>query len=186
MDCSPPGFSVRRILQARILEWAAISFSRRSFPPRNQIWVSCTAGIRCNTELWRNPMIMSKSESHSVVSDSLWPHGLYSLDWILQARILEWVAFPFSRGSSQPTQGSNSGLLHCRLILYQLSHKGSPIILEWVACPFSSGSSQPRVSCIAGRFFTNWVSYSLPNFTNLQCNPWQAIQFYCKKTLKNS
>ena len=38
------------------------------------------------------------SESCSVVSDSLWPHGLYG---ILQARILEWVADSFSRGSSQ-------------------------------------------------------------------------------------
>ena len=34
-----------------------------------------------------------------------------------------------------PTQGSNPGLLHCRWILYQLSHKGSPRILEWVAYP---------------------------------------------------
>ena len=33
------------------------------------------------------------------------------------------------------TQGLNSGLLHCRQILYQLSHKGSPRILEWVAYP---------------------------------------------------
>ena len=39
-----------------------------------------------------------------------------------------------------PTQGSNPGLPHCRQILYQLSHKGSPRILEWVAYPFSSGS----------------------------------------------
>ena len=41
-----------------------------------------------------------KSESHSVVSDSLQPHGLYSL-WNFP-RTLEWVAFPFSRVSSQP------------------------------------------------------------------------------------
>ena len=40
-----------------------------------------------------------------------------------------------------PTQGSNPGLLHCRRILYQLRHKGSPKILEWTACPFSSRSS---------------------------------------------
>ena len=40
-----------------------------------------------------------------------------------------------------PTQGLNPGLLHCRGILYQLSHKGSPRILECVAYPFSSGSS---------------------------------------------
>ena len=38
------------------------------------------------------------SESHSVVSNSL----RYTVHGILQARILEWVAFPFSRGSSQP------------------------------------------------------------------------------------
>ena len=79
---------------------------------------------------------------------------------VLQARILKGVAFPFSRGIF-PTQGSNPGLLHCRRILYQLSHKGSPRILEWVACSFSSGSSWPRnwtgVSSITGRFFTNWA-----------------------------
>ena len=45
---------------------------------------------------------------------------------------------------SFPTQGSNSGLLHCRWILYHLSHQGSPIILEWVAYPFSRGSSLRR------------------------------------------
>ena len=60
-----------------------------------------------------------------------------------------------------PTQGWNPGLPHCRWILYQLNHKGSPRILEWVAYPFSRGSSQPRnwtgVSCIAGGFFTNWA-----------------------------
>ena len=44
---------------------------------------------------------------------------------ILQARRLEWVAMPFSRGSSL-TQESNWGLLHCRQILYQLSYQGSP------------------------------------------------------------
>ena len=36
MGCSPPDFSVRGILQARILEWVAISFSRGSSQPRNQ------------------------------------------------------------------------------------------------------------------------------------------------------
>ena len=41
------------------------------------------------------------SESLSVVSDSLRPLGNI-VHGILQARILEWVAFPFSRGSSQP------------------------------------------------------------------------------------
>ena len=39
-----PGSSVHGILQARILEWAAISFSRGTSRPRGQTWVSCIAG----------------------------------------------------------------------------------------------------------------------------------------------
>ena len=64
----------------------------------------------------------------------------YTAHGILQARILEWVAFPLCRGSSQlryQTQVS----LGCRQIHYQLNHKGSSRILEWVAYPFSRGSS---------------------------------------------
>ena len=67
---------------------------------------------------------------------------------IFQARILEWVAVPYSRRSSQPwhrTQASNPDLLHCRRILYQLNFKGSPRILEWVTYPFSRGSSCPGI-----------------------------------------
>ena len=65
----------------------------------------------------------------------------YRVHGTLQARILEWVAFPFSRGSSQPWDQTQVSLLHYRRILYQLSHKGSPRKLEWIAYPFSSGSS---------------------------------------------
>ena len=36
------------------------------------------------------------------MSNSFWPHGLYTVHGILQARRLEWVAVPFSRESSQP------------------------------------------------------------------------------------
>ena len=46
MDCSPPGSSVHGILQARILEWVAIFFSRESSWPRDQTQVSCIAGRR--------------------------------------------------------------------------------------------------------------------------------------------
>ena len=44
MDYSLLGSSVHGILQARILEWVAISFSRGSLRPRNRTWVSCIAG----------------------------------------------------------------------------------------------------------------------------------------------
>ena len=70
--------------------------------------------------------LVSKSEvNHSVVSDSLRLHVLYSppgsfVHGILQARILEWVASLISRGAFS-TQGKNLGQLHCRHILYHLS-----------------------------------------------------------------
>ena len=44
MYCSPPGFFVHGIFQARILEWVAIPFARESSWPRDQTQVSCNAG----------------------------------------------------------------------------------------------------------------------------------------------
>ena len=62
---------------------------------------------------------------------------------ILQARILEWVAMPFSRGPSQPRDRTQVPTLHMGMC-------------------FSRGSSQPRdctqVSCTAGRFFATWTT----------------------------
>ena len=66
-----------------------------------------------------------------------------------------------------PTQGSIPALLHCRQILYCLSHQESPRILEWVAYRFSRGTSQPRnqtqVSCTASRFFISRAMQEIPN-----------------------
>ena len=45
LDNSPPGSSVHRIFQARILEWVVISYSRRSSLPRHQAHVSCVSSI---------------------------------------------------------------------------------------------------------------------------------------------
>ena len=51
MDCSLPGSSVHEILQARILEWIAISFYRGSSWPRDQTWVSCMQADALPSEL---------------------------------------------------------------------------------------------------------------------------------------
>ena len=100
-----------------------------------------------------------KCESRSVMSVSLWPHGLCS----------PWNSLGQNTGVSSlsllqgifPNQGLIPGLPHCRT-LYQLSLKGSPRILEWAAYSFSSRSSQPRNQtrffCIAGGFFTSWAT----------------------------
>ena len=87
------------------------------------------------------------------------PHGLYS-PWNSPGQNTGVGSLPLLQGIF-PTPGSNPGLLHCRWILYLLSHKRSPRKVEWVVYPFSSRSSQPRnstrVSWVAGRFFTNWA-----------------------------
>ena len=104
------------------------------------------------------------SESHSVVSDSLWPHGLYS-PWNSPGQNTGMGSHSLLKGIF-PTHGSNPGLPHCRWILYQLSHQVSPRTLEWGAYPFSSRSSWLRnwigVSGIAGSFFTNWAMGETP------------------------
>ena len=65
MDCSPPGSSIRGILQARILEWAAISFSRGSSQPRDRTWVSCIAGRCFNHWGTREATYVNPSNSYS-------------------------------------------------------------------------------------------------------------------------
>ena len=73
----------------------------------------------------------SASVSGSAASSSLKAHGYISpgtsVHGILQARILEWVAIPFSRGSFL-TQGWNPGLLHYMQFLYHLSYQGTKVL----------------------------------------------------------
>ena len=67
MNCSPPGSSVHGILQARILEWVAISFSRGSSRPRDWTQVSCIAG-RFFTIWASSNCLLSKSEYIIVIT----------------------------------------------------------------------------------------------------------------------
>ena len=103
--------------------------------------------------------------SHSTVSNSVtaWTVGCQaSLSMgILQAKILEWVAMPSSRGSSQPRDWTQVSCTAGGFVTIW-AFRGSPRILEWVAYPFSRESSLPRnwtrLSCMAGGFF-NQMSY---------------------------
>ena len=76
----------------------------------------------------------------------------YTVHGVLQASILEWVAVPFFRSSSQPRGWTQVSCIAGGFFTTWAT-KNSPRILEWVAYPFSRGSSPPRnrtgVSCIA-------------------------------------
>ena len=69
---------------------------------------------------WLNWTEVKESESHSVTSDSLWPNRLYPsillCQWNFQAKILEWVAISFSRGSSQPESEPRSPALQANCL----------------------------------------------------------------------
>ena len=103
MDCSPSGSSFVGILQARILEWVAMSSSRGSSQPRYQTHISCIA----------RQILYCLSHQGS--------------PWILG------VGSPSLLQGIIPTQELNRGLLHCRQILYQLRYKGSPYIDIWAS-----------------------------------------------------
>ena len=75
MDCSLPGFSVHGILQARILEWVAISSSRGSSQQRDRTCISC----------------VSEFFTHSTFREALWetsssPKIIFHIAWAKHAR----------------------------------------------------------------------------------------------------
>ena len=105
MDCSLPGSSVQGIFQAIVLEWIAISFSSGFSLPRVRTRVACI--VDRHFTVWATREVL-KSESEFAQSCltlcnsvDCSPPGP-SIHGILQARILEWVAISFSRGSSRP------------------------------------------------------------------------------------
>ena len=72
MDCSPPGSSVHGILQARILEWVAFSFSRGSSWPRDWTQVSRIRGRCFNLWATREVEMLKKKPFRLKIKISLW------------------------------------------------------------------------------------------------------------------
>ena len=127
MDSSPPGSSVHGIFQARIPQWAAISLSRGSSQYRDQTCVSFIGrqilfplshlGSPKNGMCMRAKLLQLCPTVCNPVDHS--PPGSIVLG-ILQARILEWVAMPSSRGSSRPRTQTSTFYISCtgRQVLY--------------------------------------------------------------------
>ena len=95
------------------------------------LWTTCLlgSGYTYNWEAKDFLRMKVKSVSYSVVSNCLQPHGLYSTRFLCP-----WNSPGKNTGEDShsllqgifPTQGSNPDLLHCRQILYHVSHEGSP------------------------------------------------------------
>ena len=188
MDCGPLGSSIHVILQARILQWVAFSFS--------------------NAYKWK---VKVKSLSPVQLFASPWTAAYQAPLSMWFSRQEYWSGLPFPSPADLPHPGIKPRLLHWRQILYCLSHQGSPknkqqVVMKgkftqscptlcdpyslWtVACqaPLSIEFSRPehwsgypipspgdlpdprnqtRVSCIASRFFTSWATRQQKNRTD--------------------
>ena len=105
MDCSPPGSSVHGDPPGKNTGVGCHALLQEIFPTQglnpglpNCMWILYQLSHKGRP--LKNSSLHVESESCSVMSDSLKPHGL-QFHGILQARILEWVAIPFSKRSSQ-------------------------------------------------------------------------------------
>ena len=119
-------------------EWA-LWLWWKGFSLQMASWAKGFSGCGSWARRWPPSASRARCAVHSrpVVSDCLRPVDCSSpgssVHGILQARVLEWVATPSLGGVGGgvfPTQGSSLGLLHCRQILYLLSHQGSPWSLK--------------------------------------------------------
>ena len=98
----------------------------------------------------------------------------YRVHGILQARILEWVTFPFSRVTSQHKDGTQVSQPRSPALWadsFPPESQGSPRILEWVSYSFYRASSRPRnptrVSCLQAGFFFYQLSYQVSSILPL-------------------
>ena len=113
-------------------------------------------GLLAQLDQWK-----SESESRSVMSNSLRPHGLYS-PWNSPGQNTRMGSPSIFQGIF-PTQGSNQGLLHCRRILCQLSHKGRPSWFTFWSLYLFSLLKQAKRNRIGHKCLYSHI-YSLPMY----------------------
>ena len=107
-----------------------------------------------------------KSESRSAVSNSLRPQGLHS-SWNSQGQNPGMCNLSLLQGIF-PTHGSNPGLLHCRQILYHLSHRGG-------ACP----GIRPGPLALRTWSLRHWTTRKVPHLVSLIKSVFFIYFFFC-------
>ena len=154
-----PGFSVHRILQARILEQVASPSSRGFSWPRDWTWVSHIIGRFFS--IW------------ATEEEAFYQHSQWLKNYLCHVLCLvaQWCQILCDPVDCSPPGSSVHGVSTAR-------------ILEWVAMPSSRGSSQPRdrtqVSRIADRFFTIWATREAHLCNNIKWKFWHTVlQIVC-------
>ena len=117
--------------------------------------VLCWRSVLSSVEISLGVRLVLRSESCSVLSNSLRPHGLQS-PWNSPGQNTGVGSLSLLQGIF-PTQDLNPGLPHCRWILYQLSHKGSPCFRK-VWCQTSLLSYLLRVTRVSRSLLLLWTS----------------------------
>ena len=183
MNCSPPDSSVHGILQARIMEWVAISFCKGFSTQRLKLhplhWQEDSLTLshqRSPTDEKEEEKIYNHiewkrgkkhgirerkagckelclREKSTVGTQDSWAECQLQIRAVKQRKAHVWTIWSEKVAQLCPTL--------CDPIDYIVREILQARILEWVAFPFSRGSSQPRdrtqVFRIAGRFFTSWA-----------------------------
>ena len=106
----------------QVKQWMTLSVARDKIlilKRKLELWKTWAHHRQLNSLIIETFLMRLWSESRSVVSDCLWPFVTYRVCGILQARILEWVAYPFSRGSFQSRDQT------------QVSHIASEFFASW-------------------------------------------------------
>ena len=131
-------WSLLGLFHSMLIKFQKFLLSAGTFPERDLSLARKSARFfQSQFPPWALPCLLSVCISCLVMSDSLWPH------WLQPARLFcPWSSLGKKNGVGChsflqgifPTQKLNVGLLHCRQILYHLSHQGSPALAHhWIS-----------------------------------------------------
>ena len=169
MDCSLPGSSVHGIFQARILEWVAFPFSRRSSWPRDWTWVSRVVGrhftIWATKKSERGELKNWLKTQHSENYDhGIWSHHFMENRWGNSDRLYFW-------GLQSPAYGNCSHEIKRHLLL------GRKVMTNLDSILKSRDITLPTKAHLVQTMVFPVVMYSCKNWTIKKAECWKIDAF---------
>ena len=174
------GFDVRGYVKAvpwpfLAEDWPWLTTSARTIPRNALAWMWTNFFFSPQRSLYRTIKVKGKvlvAQSCPTFCNLLdCSLRVFSIHGIFQARILEWVALPFTRGSSWPRDWTNLAFPHCGQILYHLSHQGSSEQNRGRWQTWAWLLSFPYLQCdFAALLITTWSSFTYTLSLRWLCN----------------